>query len=174
MPPVKRLMIFRHAKSDWDADYRGDHDRPLNRRGAAAAATMGMVVARAGEVPDRVISSSAVRARTTAELAMAAGDWHCALDLTDALYGTSAAGALRVASTTEPEVERLMLVGHQPTWGSLVEILTGAPVRIRTATLVAIDLTISSWARASASRGEIAYALQPRMFDPEHWPELHQ
>ena len=172
MPVVKRLMILRHAKSDWDALVRRDHERPLNKRGARAARTMGKLVSKTDQVPDHIISSTATRARTTAEIAGEAGEWGATLELTDALYGTSADGAMRVAAGCDPDVDRLMLVGHQPAWGSLVSALTGAPVQVRTATLVAIDLSISGWGHVETARGEIAYVLQPRLFEGDRWAEL--
>ena len=77
---MKTLILFRHGKSDWNTDYAADHDRPLAKRGRNAAATMGAMLARIEQVSDRVLTSSAVRARETVELAAEAGGWKC-LDL---------------------------------------------------------------------------------------------
>ena len=41
---MKRLIILRHGKSDWNAGAASDHARPLNRRGTGAAVTMGRVL----------------------------------------------------------------------------------------------------------------------------------
>ena len=49
---MKTLLLMRHAKSDWDADYGPDHDRPLNERGLRSARLMGRVLAEEGLVPD--------------------------------------------------------------------------------------------------------------------------
>jgi phosphohistidine phosphatase len=166
---MRRLIILRHAKSDWDAAYGRDHDRPLNKRGTRAARAVGTVLARSGEVPEMAITSSAVRARSTLEHAMDAGDWGTEVRVTADLYGTSPRGALEVAASAPPGVERLMLVGHQPTWGSLALSLTGGSVEIKTATVVAIDLSIASWSDAPRARGSIAYLLQPRLFTDGTW-----
>ena len=64
---MRRLILFRHGKSDWDAPFGSDHERPLSKRGVKAAKTMGLVLARSDLVPDHAITSSAVRARTTLE-----------------------------------------------------------------------------------------------------------
>jgi phosphohistidine phosphatase len=72
---VKTLYLLRHAKSDWNNAFDGDHDRPLAPRGIEAAERVGRVLAAAGEIPDRILTSSAVRARTTVELAAESGDW---------------------------------------------------------------------------------------------------
>ena len=161
---MKRLIILRHGKSDWSAGAPTDHARPLNRRGTGAAMTMGRVLTRLGESPDLILTSSAVRARETALLAADAGGWDCETIEVDDLYGASAGEALEVAATAPDEIERLMLVGHEPGWGYLVRALTGAEVMMKTATVAGIDMVMSRWAHATQAPGTLAYLLQPRMF----------
>ena len=55
--PMRRLMLLRHAKSDWAARPR-DHDRPLNPRGREAAPKMGAYMARHALVPDLIVAST--------------------------------------------------------------------------------------------------------------------
>jgi phosphohistidine phosphatase len=161
-------MLFRHGKSDWGADYGLDRDRPLNARGERAANTMGMVLRNLGEAPDRIVSSTAIRAESTAEMARISGGWSGPLELSEDLYEASPAGCLAVAARHGGDAERLMLVGHEPTWSSLIATLTGGRVAVRTGTIVAIDLEIDDWRRAPGASGSLAYALHPRMF--EEWP----
>jgi len=158
---MKQLFVMRHGKSDWSAG-RADHDRPLNQRGRDAAAAMGLALARMGDVPDLVISSSARRALTTARLAAEAGSWDCPIEWTDALYGTSARGALEALLGVDPKAASVMLVGHQPTWGALVAELTGAAVAMKTATVAKIELYLRDWVDIGLARGELLYLLQPR------------
>jgi len=162
---VKRLLVMRHAKSDWHSGADSDHDRPLNDRGREAAAMMGVVLARIREVPELAITSSALRARTTVETAAAAGGWDTEIRVDRALYGTSPDGALAVISRTRDEVERLMVVGHQPAWGGLVNRLTGAAIQMKTATVAIVDLMIgASWRSNDDPLGELVALLQPRHF----------
>lgn len=151
---------MRHAKSDWGAG-APDHERPLNRRGRRSAKAIGRMLADMGEIPDLVYTSTALRARSTIELAAEAGDWDAEIELKDELYGTSPDGAMRVVSGA-PDVPSLMLVGHQPTWGGLIAEITGGAVQVKTATVVAIELYARYWAEAERARGEIVYVLQPR------------
>lgn len=152
---------MRHGKSDWSTG-RPDHDRPLNARGSAAAAAMGKVLAGMGQVPDLVISSTARRAATTAQLAAAAGSWETPIQYREELYGTSATGALEVLLDVDPAAQAVMLVGHQPAWGSLVAHVTGGAVAMKTATIAGIELYIRDWADALHARGELVFLLQPR------------
>lgn len=155
---------MRHAKSDWSVDYGRDHERPLNQRGERSARMMGRVLTRDGYVPELIVSSTAVRARSTARLADEAGDWRAELVLDDALYGGGVDSAVQVASSA-PDVERLMLVGHQPTWSFLVSTLTGEYVDMKTATVVVIGFDISVWAELTSGPGEMVAVYQPRDYE---------
>ncbi|GMQ85863.1 MAG: histidine phosphatase family protein [Acidimicrobiia bacterium] len=161
---MHRLILFRHGKSDWDASYAGDRQRPLNRRGERAAGSMGIALRRMGEEPDRIVSSTAVRAESTAEIARLAGGWSGPLELTDDLYGASPDEVLAVAARHGRSAERLMLVGHEPTWSMVTMSLTGGHVAVRTGSVVGIDLDIDDWSQAASASGTVAYALHPRMF----------
>lgn len=161
---MKTLLLMRHAKSDWDADYATDHDRPLNQRGIKSARLMGRVVAEEDLAPDVVISSTALRARTTAELAMSSGDWGSELILDRALYDEGTKGVLSTAAAAR-DVPRLMLVGHQPTWSMLVAALTGETADMKTATVAVIDLDLGTWRGLPGAAGTLNRLLQPRDFD---------
>ena len=76
---MKSVILFRHGKSDWNASYGIDHDRPLNSRGIKAAKKMGQYLLEKDQVPDLIISSTAVRAKTTAQLAIESANWQSKL-----------------------------------------------------------------------------------------------
>lgn len=166
---MRRLMLFRHGKSDWDAGYDTDHGRPLAKRGRRAANTMGVVLRNMGEVPDILVSSTAERAESTAELARVSGGWACPLSLAPDLYGAGPEDTLHIAARHGGDAERLMLVGHEPAWSNLVEMVGGGRVTVKTGTVVALDLHIDSWDRAPGSIGEVAYSIHPRLFTDGAW-----
>ena len=58
---------MRHAKSSWDNPGLNDSERPLNKRGEKNAQFMGKLLKKMDEIPDLIISSSAVRAYKTAK-----------------------------------------------------------------------------------------------------------
>jgi len=158
---VPTLLLMRHAKSDWDADYGRDHDRPLNERGVRSARIMGEVLADEGLAPALVISSTALRARSTAELAIEAGTWQSRLILEPGLYGTSPDAVIELAAGS-PGVERLMLVGHQPTWSMLVRALTGEIADMKTATVAVVEVMGEGWSALAERNGSLSRVLQPR------------
>ncbi|MCB1247350.1 MAG: histidine phosphatase family protein [Acidimicrobiia bacterium] len=156
------LMLLRHGKSDWDADLGDDHTRPLAPRGVRSARAIGIAVRDRDIVPALVVSSTAVRARSTAELARVAGGWSSRLVLDDDLYGASVADVLEVAARHGAAHRRVMLVGHQPTWGLTVRALTGGSVDVRTGTLVDIELVADTWPDIAGAPGSVVAVLQPR------------
>lgn len=148
---------MRHARA---APHQSDHDRPLDDEGVAAARRSGRLLADLDLVPRLVISSSALRARSTAEQAIDAGGWDARLEVEPGLYQTSVEDVITTLSLA-PEVDRLMIVGHQPTWGSLVAHLTGEPVEMRTATVAVVGLAIDSWADIRSVRGSLVGVHSP-------------
>jgi phosphohistidine phosphatase len=154
---------MRHAKSDWEADFGSDHERPLNKRGTQSARLMGRVLAGQALTPDLVISSTAVRARSTAELAIEAGGWGCPLQLDRSLYDSGAKTVLSTAAGA-PDVGSLMLVGHQPTWSMLVWELTGARVEMKTATVAVVGLDVEDWHDLEGADGSLISVLNPGTF----------
>ena len=62
---MRRLMLLRHAKSDWAKPGLRDHDRPLNPRGRESAPKMGAYMVRHALLPDLIIASTAKRVTET-------------------------------------------------------------------------------------------------------------
>lgn len=160
---MKQLLVMRHGKSDWHAGAATDHARPINARGVAAARSMGRHLTSSDLAPDVVLTSSALRARTTAELAAEAGGWSVPVEAVDAFYDASVDTVLARIARVPDEVDRLMVVGHQPTWGALVWRLTGGSVAMRTATVAVVDLHLGrSWDHDGDLAGELLAVFQPR------------
>ncbi|NDW01941.1 histidine phosphatase family protein [Salipiger sp. PrR002] len=64
---MKRLILMRHAKSDWSVG-TPDHARPLNDRGRRSAEALGDWLRAEDILPDQVLCSSAARTRETLDL----------------------------------------------------------------------------------------------------------
>lgn len=161
----KTLLTFRHAKSDWDAGAGDDHSRPLNKRGIRSAKTMGKVLARMGQVPDRVVSSSAVRAKTTIELAVKSGKWKCPVTVSGDLYESSVSEMMQVIHNLPEDADSVLFAGHEPTWSMLLSTLVGGgKLRVPTASVACVDIRVESWSEVTAGAGELLWLLPPRLF----------
>jgi phosphohistidine phosphatase len=161
---TKRLILFRHGKSDWTSDYGRDHERPVAERGIKAAKAMGKFLAAAQGVPESVVSSSAVRAHTTLQLAMAAGSWDCKVRVTDDLYEATVAQVIQVIHQESNQHQSLMLVGHEPTWSELTGYLIGGGVLgMPTAALVCLEFDVAVWQQVEKGRGVLLWLIPPRL-----------
>jgi phosphohistidine phosphatase len=164
----KTLMLMRHAKSDWTADYESDHQRPLNERGVRSARLMGRLLEGLDSIPDLVLTSTATRARDTARLAAEAGGWECPILEEPGLYGGSPDSVLEIVSGVAG-ADRLMLVGHEPVWSSLVREVSGRRVEMKTATVVVVAIAIESWDDLGDAQGVVTGIHHPRAYVGSDW-----
>src|SRR3546814_2838064 len=81
-----RLYLLRHAKSSWTLPSERDFARTLDDEGFAQAEIVADKAADRNYRPDRVVSSTAVRCRQTAEAIRRAMDHEMELFFTDTLY----------------------------------------------------------------------------------------
>ena len=161
----KSLIIFRHAKSDWDADYSSDHKRPLAKRGIKAAKTMGLLLTESGKLPDLILCSTATRARQTLELAYKQGNWNSKIEYSDQLYESTAREMVALLQQMHNSSHSIMVVGHEPTWSNLISLLIGGGnIRFPTAAMARIDFYLNDWTGISAGNGHLRWLLQPRFF----------
>lgn len=108
-----RLALVRHAKSDWSSPGLADHDRPLNERGERDAPVMAARLAGEGFAPDVIVSSTALRARTTAQAF--ADEFGMPVDLQRRLYAASGSTLLTAVSDAGAAGSAsVILVAHNP------------------------------------------------------------
>ena len=123
---MKTIYLVRHAKSDWDDPSIRDFDRPLNKRGKNNAPAMGKLLKQQGIIPELVITSTAMRAKTTAELITAEiGIKPDKMVYEKELYLASAQEIFLLIKETPPEYNSVMIVAHNPGITELLNRLTG-------------------------------------------------
>jgi phosphohistidine phosphatase len=160
---MRRLMLLRHAKSDWPGGI-DDPERPLAKRGRQASPGMGKYMADEGLRPDLAIVSTARRARETWELACPAFVGNIAQRDEPRIYEARANAILDVVRETKPAVHALLLVGHNPGLQDLALKLIGKAsqsdlARLKrkypTAGLVVIDFDVERWREVSEDFGRL-------------------
>jgi len=176
---MKILTLLRHAKSGWDDPVTRDFDRPLNPRGRRAARTVGREMKAQGLAFDLVLASPARRVIETLEEVVAAfGPIQPEYD--ERLYLASTATLVEIVHGTPDEVERLLLVGHNPGLEEIALRLSGSDeaglrgkveVKYPTATVAEIELPVESWAEVKEGMGRIERFIRPRDLDPELGPD---
>lgn len=154
----KSLILFRHAKAEWDSETGLDHDRPLAPVGEQAAAAAGRHLAELGDLPELVITSTALRAHTTLTLAAKAGNWPCPTNTDARLYDTNPQAMLHFINSLSRDHKFIMLVGHEPTWSELTALLSGeAMPGFPTSGMVRIDFVCDSWESVQPATGTVAW-----------------
>lgn len=161
-PTRRRLLILRHAKSDWQASYGTDHDRPLNKRGCDDAPRMGRLIAGAC-APDLVITSSAVRAQETVRRAAEAGRWTAKVEVERAFYGSDPTTVLARLRTVDDRLATVLIAGHEPTWSDMIATLTGARVQVPTAAAACIEIYLATWSDLRPGTGCLRWLVTPKI-----------
>jgi phosphohistidine phosphatase len=162
-----RLLLLRHAKSDWGDASLADHDRPLAKRGRTAADRMGAHLRAGGPRPDLVLCSSARRTRETCErLGLA----DVATEVEDALYGASDDELLARLRTVPEPTGTVLLVGHNPGVQDLAVALAGPDLgeqaarpreKFPTGALAVFDVD-GAWRDLAPGRARLSAFVAPR------------
>jgi len=143
---MRSIILFRHGKSDWEAKYSKDHERPLAKRGIKAAKKMGQLLSKRNETPDLLISSTALRARKTAELATNNGKWTADTKYEKLIYGGSVNTLLSILKKQNDMHETICLVGHEPIFSSFIEKITNTKwIKFPTAAMAKIIFKTDKW-----------------------------
>ncbi len=173
--PVLHLFLLRHAKSAWDEEGLADAERPLAARGTAAAKAMGRAMAENDLLPDRVLVSTARRARDT--WALVSAGWHpkpAAVFIPELYDFGDGSALLDVIRREGSQARRLMLVGHNPSLERLAErIVASGPRKLReamaakfpTGALAVIRVEIDGWSQLSEKAGELLQFMRPKELD---------
>ncbi len=163
---MKTLLILRHGKSSWKHPGLADHDRPLNKRGLRDAPRMGRLLREEDLAPDRIVSSTAVRARETARLVAGEAGSDRAVEHSRRLYLASVAEIVRVLREVGGDASRLLVVGHNPGLEELVACLTGCAEALPTAALAELELDLQSWSKLEESTpARLVNLWRPRLLE---------
>lgn len=136
---------MRHAKSSWKDDSIQDHDRPLKKRGLKDAAEIGKILKRKDLVPDKIVSSNAVRAADTAAVVAEKSGYKKEVELTDRLYMAEGSAILDLIRGQPDSVKTLMVIGHNPGMEALVQVLSKKIESLATANVAYFQVDIKSW-----------------------------
>ncbi len=146
---MKTLLVLRHAKSSWDNAGMGDHERPLNERGKRAAPRMGKLIKAEGLTPDLIISSSANRALSTAEIVAVSSAYKNRIETNRNFYLAPPEVYIHFLNDVDNSNDLVMVVGHNGGVEDLINVLTGQWVQMPTAALTQINLPINDWSQLS-------------------------
>lgn len=170
---MKRLMLLRHAKSDWPAGV-SDHDRPLALRGLMAAPLMGRYMAGEYLLPDIALVSSARRTRETWNCLSA--DWAkpVPMRIENALYAAPCETVFDLVRALPATITLALIVGHNPSMEESARLMTGHGDRYAfarltrkypTAGLTVLDFSIEDWSDIAKAGARLDRFVTPAMLD---------
>lgn len=145
---MKELVLVRHAKSDRDNLELKDIDRPLNARGYSDAYRLSTWYAQEQKKPELILSSSATRAFTTALIfARALNQGAMAFHLEPEIYEAGTGTLLKVLRRQSASVKSIMMVGHNPGFTDLCNLLTVKDLidNLPTCGIMAFQVPIDDW-----------------------------
>lgn len=166
----RRLILLRHAKSDWP-DGIADHERPLGRRGLADSPRIGAYIESHGLIPDFAVVSTARRTRETWDLVEQEFSRSVPARFDRRIYEAKPGALLYLIRETEPSVGSLMLVGHNPGFEDVARFLIGSgniearqllSEKYPTGGLAVIDFAINNWRDIEAHSGKLDRFITPR------------
>jgi phosphohistidine phosphatase len=183
---MKYLTVVRHAKSSWNQPGLADHDRPLNDRGRRAAPAVAQFLrqtyfgGQGGEpllpAPDRLLSSTALRAQTTAQLMRSVLQLPPeSLRLEQALYLAPPQPLLEQVRLLSEEWRHVMFFGHNPGLHEFVELLLkrGEVPSFPTCAVAILALPGPLWATMDWRQAQLVAYLTPKTLE-RRFPEAYE
>lgn len=174
---MRRLGLFRHAKSDWDDLALRDFDRGLNARGRRGASLMGGHIAAQGIGWDKAIASPAERVRLT----LASSGLDLPVIYRQEAYLADSGMLIALLREYGGEAESVLLTGHNPGLQELAvelvapanenELFAEVAEKYPTASFAILELAIEDWTECAPGCGTLVHFARPRDLDPELGPE---
>jgi len=156
---MKKLLLVRHAKAEKDTGGK-DFDRPLKYIGMQDAGFMADRLKEKLMVPEYIVTSPALRARTTAEIFAD----HLGLPVpatNKSIFEASEKTLLKIINDLPDQYNFVALVGHNPGIAYILQYLTGAAMEVHTSAVAIIDFETDDWASISKGLGTLAYFSWP-------------
>ena len=165
-PIVRNLYLIRHGKSDWDADYSGDHARPLASRGKRESRKIGAYLKRASVYPDLILCSTAMRTKQTLDLLKEEAGWRSEVRYEKELYLADPEYVCQLIAQQTEDVSTLAVIGHQPFTGQVASrFLDGRPLEVPTACVIGMEFDAPDWQGVLHETGRLLMHLLPRRLD---------
>ncbi len=162
---MKKLYLLRHAKSSWDDSSIPDHERELNDRGRKEAKKMGEYFLEKNIIPDLIICSTSKRTRETYKLIIEKIDKNIQTIFEDNIYEASVSDIFDAISKVSKEVDSLLIIGHNPGMGYMVEKLTNIPGiidKFGTCSLAELEVDIQKWSDIRKTTVKLINFISPK------------
>lgn len=164
---MKKLILVRHAKSDWGHDGLKDIDRPINQRGYNDAYDMSNWFGEHHDKPDMIVTSDATRALSTALIFSRLFEFGAAKVLmVPEIYESDVKTLKACIAALDNKANSVMLFGHNPGLTNLANELCADMDfdNIPTTGMVAIQFDVKAWKDVVNTQGKTIFYRYPKEF----------
>ncbi len=146
---MKSVLLVRHAKSSWKDTSLQDFERPLSNRGKEDAREAGKILQERELLPQLIVSSSAVRAKSTVEEITHSSNYTQDIIYLDTFYLAEPIIYVESLRLLDDHMERVMLVGHNPGMEIMLQILSGKVMALPTGAIACLSIPVNHWSELS-------------------------
>lgn len=146
---MKKLFIIRHAKSSWKDLNLSDFDRPLNKRGKSNAPLMASRLKEKGVLPDIILSSPALRAKSTALKIAKKLNYTQKILFDQKLYDSDISALDSILKNLDKKANIVFIFGHNPELNMLAQHYVGFYENIPTCGIIEIEFNSKNWKNIS-------------------------
>ncbi len=164
---MKTLYIVRHAKSSWDDLSASDHDRKLLPLGKKRTKIVAKWLKKHNVLPDKIMSSTAVRAYETARLiANGLGFPEEKIEKERRLYGADPEDVEELLFTLPDSVGKVMVVGHNPGFTDLANLFlkdNQGIDNLPTSGVVSVIFDTEKWEEVPLASYHVDFIITPKI-----------
>jgi len=165
---MKRLILIRHAKSNWDETSTPDKDRPLNARGRKSAEAVGVWLSENYPEVGEVLVSSAKRCQETWQAMSGSLQDGINPRVDDTLYLADENQMLKILRTATSDC--VVMIVHMPGIGSLARALRRDPPPMHemfkkypTGAATVLDFRVGDWSEVQIGTGIFVDYVVPKV-----------
>ncbi len=161
---MKQLVLMRHAKTNQAHPGQLDVERTLTERGEKDALEMGKRIHHQQFHPHLIITSNAKRTTKTANIVAQKLTYSTDMILQEpSMYMAHTDDLLYLIRNLDNRLNKVMLIGHNPTFASLVGTLTPSIIEhMPTAGVALISFETSTWQQISNHSGKLEWFDYPK------------
>ena len=124
---------------------------------------MGSYLAKINEIPDLIISSSALRAIQTLENTISAGNWESKINIEKEVYHASVSTLIDIIKRTKNIYSNICIIGHEPTFSYFIKSITDESIfKFPTATMAKVVLKVESWNKIDEKLSKLLWIKKPK------------
>lgn len=155
---MKKLILVRHAKSDWPEE-TDDFDRPLADKGLQDALKMSKFLKTNNIDIDYLISSPAVRALNTCKIFNQT--YHLELTTNDKLYHPSESNFLSVIYDLDDSLNSVALFSHNNGISNFANSISEDIFHFPTCGVAGFEISCDSWSQFDGANKKLLFFYEP-------------